>query len=147
MVDALTEDGRQSMSRPAIRTRGRPADRATVNMRWHSMADSEEVSPTPAPGEQGLAGETMMGLAVGRPNEITLAVQPVQRFAILRAIRTQIRAQPSVVDVRLEQLERGVAVFRIRHLGTLPVADAIAEALEPLGLDVSSVEEINEAAE
>jgi len=117
------------------------------------MADSEKESPTPTPAEHGLlaspgpAAETMMGLAVGRPNEISLTVQPVQRFAMLRAIRTQIRSQPSVVDVRLEQLERGVAVFKIRHLGTLPVADSIADALEPLGLDVSSVDEIEEAIE
>jgi hypothetical protein len=51
------------------------------------------------------------------------------------------------VDVRLEQLERGVAIFKIRHLGTHPVADSIAEALEPLGLDVSSVDELDEATE
>lgn len=120
-------------------------------MRSHSMANTDASAPEPdaAPPDQSdaLAPETMMGLAVGRPNEITLAVQPVKRFAILRAIRTQIRSQASVVDVRLEQLERGVAVFRIRHLGTLPVAEAIAEALEPLGLDVSSIDEMNEAIE
>ena len=107
--------------------------------------DPAEGSTPPGGAAEALASESMMGLAVGRPNEITLMVQPVQRFAILRSIRTQIRSQPSVVDVRLEQLERGVAVFRIRHLGTLALGDAIAEALEPLGLDVSSVDEINEA--
>ncbi len=91
------------------------------------------------------ATESMMGLAVGRPNEITLAVQPVQRFAILRAIRTQLRTQPGVVDVRLEHLELGIAVFKIRHLGISPMEEAIAEALEPLGLDVSAVDEIQQA--
>lgn len=110
-------------------------------------SDPTEMPEAPIAAGDGLAPETMMGLAIGRPNEISLAVQPVKRFAILRAIRTQIRSQPSVVDVRLEQLERGVAVFRIRHLGTLPVADTIAEALEPLGLDVSSVDDLNEATE
>ena len=104
-------------------------------------SDPTETPAVPIAGADLLAPEAMMGLAIGRPNEISLAVQPVKRFAILRAIRTQLRSQPSVVDVRLEQLERGVAVFRIRHLGTLPVAEAIAEALEPLGLDVSSVDE------
>ena len=107
--------------------------------------DPTDVSTPPTGAGETPAGESMMGLAVGRPDEITLMVQPVQRFAILRAIRTQIRMQPSVVDVRLEQLDRGVAMFRIRHLGTLAVGDAIADALEPLGLDVSSVDEINEA--
>ena len=112
------------------------------------MADQPLTSEPDGPdGPDGPAGETMMGLAVGRPNEITLAIQPVQRFAILRAIRTQVRSQPTVVDVRLEHLEKGVAVFKIRHLGTQPMAESIADALEPLGLDVSSVDSIDEPAE
>ncbi|GAC1619326.1 MAG: hypothetical protein NVS9B1_27890 [Candidatus Dormibacteraceae bacterium] len=98
----------------------------------------------PAPAWRGLGGRTpeLMEVVSIRPEaerasrEMTIAVDPIPRFGLLRDIAGLLRGQPGVADVRLERLEGGVAWYRLHFQGAQTPTTVIADTLRPLGLRV-----------
>jgi hypothetical protein len=89
-----------------------------------------EVAPAPA-------AEPQRALSRGyASHEMTLAVEPIDRFKVLTEIRSLLGKQGGVVDVRVDRLTEGIAYFRVHHTEAFQPQDDVADLLKPLGVRV-----------
>lgn len=94
-----------------------------------------EPEPEPEPGPAPLPAPMPDTAPLTRPSrQVLLAVQPIQRFAVLRDVGEALRRLAGVNEVRLERLEAGVASYRLTFAEERPADEALAGAVAGLGL-------------
>jgi hypothetical protein len=87
-----------------------------------------ELPPEPAPVSLDLSRQAV------------LVVEGIERFRVLREVVSRLGGVPGILDARLESLDGGNAAYRLSFDDWRPSGEAIASALEPLGLSAILVD-------